>query len=52
MMKISLTIDENLFAMFKKDCNENGFKISTRVATLIREDLEKRGMAHADKERK
>lgn len=35
--KISMTIDENIFEEFKKFCEENGMKISTKVEILMKE---------------
>ncbi len=34
--KISMTIDEDVFNDFKKYCEENGMKISTKVELMMK----------------
>ena len=37
--KISLTIDDDIFEAFKKYCEQNGMKVSTKVELLMKESL-------------
>jgi len=37
--KISMTIDEEIYDKFKKYCQDNGMKISTKVELLMKETL-------------
>jgi len=37
--KISMTIDEEIYNQFKKYCQNNGMKISTKVEILMKETL-------------
>ena len=36
-IKVSMTIDEHVYAQFKHFCSENGMKVSTKVEQLMRE---------------
>ena len=38
-LKVSMTIDEDVFAAFKNFCKENGMKVSTKVEQLMKENL-------------
>ena len=38
-IKISMTIDEEVFHGFKTYCQANGMKISTKVEQLMRENI-------------
>jgi len=38
-LKISMTIDEEIFTAFKTYCHQNGMKISTKVEQLMRENV-------------
>lgn len=37
--KVSMTIDRDVFEVFKKYCKENGMKISTKVEVLMKETV-------------
>ena len=37
--KVSMTIDENVYDQFKKYCEKNGMKVSTKVELMIKEVL-------------
>jgi len=37
--RITITVDENLLKIFRKTCNEHGYKISTKIGVLIRDFL-------------
>ena len=41
-IKVSMTIDEHLYAQFKQYCKDNGMKVSTKVEQLIREETKNR----------
>ena len=41
MKKMSITIEEQLQQEFKKHCELNAYKMSTRICYLIRKDLGK-----------
>ncbi len=38
---VTITVDSDLFEKFKKVCEENDIKVSTKINTLIKEWLEK-----------
>lgn len=38
-VKISMTIDDDVFHAFKAYCQQNGMKISTKVEQLMRENV-------------
>ena len=40
--KLTITLPENLLNEFRKFCEANGINLSSRIAILIREDLEKK----------
>ena len=40
---VTITVDSDLFEKFKKVCEENDIKVSTKINTLIKEWLEKNG---------
>ena len=40
-LKISLTIEKDLYERYKKYCANKGYKYSTRIAVLIKQELEK-----------
>ena len=42
-IKISMTIDRELYQEFKDYCEENSMKISTRVSRLIEVEIGRRG---------
>jgi antitoxin component of RelBE/YafQ-DinJ toxin-antitoxin module len=37
--KISMTIDKEIYEQFKKYCQKNGMKISTKVELLMKETI-------------
>jgi hypothetical protein len=37
--RVSFTIDKIIWDNFKKFCQKNGMKMSTRIEILVREDL-------------
>mgnify|MGYP005849074349 CR=1 FL=1 len=37
--KVSMTIDEEVYKKFKKFCQENGMKISTKVELMMKETV-------------
>ena len=39
--KITITVDENIFAVFKQFCKNNAMKVSSKVELLMRESIEK-----------
>ncbi len=38
-LKVSMTIDEEIFASFKNFCRQNGMKVSTKVGQLMKENV-------------
>ena len=40
-MPVTITVDSDIFEKFKKVCEENDIKVSTKINTLIKEWLEK-----------
>ncbi|MBI2137300.1 hypothetical protein HYU12_02145 [Candidatus Woesearchaeota archaeon] len=38
-VKVTMTIDENIFSAFKFYCQDNGMKISTKVEQMMRENI-------------
>lgn len=38
-VKVSMTIDDEIFASFKNFCKQNGMKVSTKVEQLMRENV-------------
>lgn len=38
-LKVSMTIDEDIFASFKNFCKENGMKVSTKVEQLMKDNV-------------
>jgi metal-responsive CopG/Arc/MetJ family transcriptional regulator len=40
--KLTITLPEKILKNFRKFCDENGINLSSRIAILIREDLEKK----------
>lgn len=38
-LKVSMTIDEDVFNAFRSYCQNNGMKISTKVEQLMRENV-------------
>ena len=38
-LKVSMTIDVEIFASFKNFCRQNGMKVSTKVEQLMRDNL-------------
>lgn len=38
-LKVSMTIDEDIFNAFRSYCQNNGMKISTKVEQLMRENV-------------
>ncbi|WP_337860782.1 hypothetical protein [Ferroplasma sp.] len=42
--KVTITLDKNTYKIFKEECNKNDIKVSTKINTLIREWLQRRGM--------
>ncbi|MEK6837270.1 MAG: hypothetical protein AABX69_01345 [Nanoarchaeota archaeon] len=38
-VKVSMTIDDDVFAAFKNFCKQNGMKVSTKVEQLMKENL-------------
>lgn len=40
--KITMTIDEKVFAAFKRTCNSNAMKVSSRVELMMQEFIEQK----------
>lgn len=40
--KLTITLPENILKEFRKFCESNGINLSSRIAILIQEDLEKK----------
>ena len=40
--KLTITLPEDILKEFKKFCDNNGINLSSRIAILIKEDLEKK----------
>jgi len=40
--KLTITLPEDLLKEFKKFCEKNGINLSSRIAIIIREDLQKK----------
>ena len=40
--KLTITLPENLLKEFREFCKKNGINLSSRIAILIKEDLEKK----------
>ena len=38
-LKVSMTIDEDIFAAFKNFCKQNGMKVSTKVEQLMKDNV-------------
>ncbi|MBI2144169.1 hypothetical protein HYU17_03400 [Candidatus Woesearchaeota archaeon] len=38
-VKVSMTIEDEVFAAFKNYCRQNGMKVSTKVEQLMRESI-------------
>ena len=38
-VKVSMTIDEEVFASFKNFCKQNGMKVSTKVEQMMKENV-------------
>lgn len=38
-VKVSMTIEENVFHAFKAYCQQNGMKISTKVEQMMRDNI-------------
>ena len=38
-VKVSMTIDDEVFAAFKNFCRQNGMKVSTKVEQLMKENM-------------
>lgn len=38
-LKVSMTIDEEIFASFKSYCKQNGMKVSTKVEQLMKDNV-------------
>ena len=38
-VKVSMTIDDEVFAAFKNFCKQNGMKVSTKVEQLMKDNL-------------
>ena len=38
-VKVSMTIEDDVFAAFKNFCRQNGMKVSTKVEQLMRESI-------------
>ena len=38
-VKVSMTIDDHVFAAFKNFCRQNGMKVSTKVEQLMRDNV-------------
>ncbi|HIG98531.1 TPA: hypothetical protein HA231_03865 [Candidatus Woesearchaeota archaeon] len=38
-LKVSMTIDDEVFASFKNFCRQNGMKVSTKVEQMMREGV-------------
>ncbi len=38
-LKVSMTIDEDVFSAFRSYCQNNGMKISTKVEQLMKENI-------------
>ena len=40
--KLTITLPEELLKQFRKFCEKNGINLSSRIAVLVKEDLEKK----------
>ncbi|GEM_PF-4612176 len=40
--KLTITLPEDLLIRFREFCEKNGINLSSRIAILIREDLDKK----------
>lgn len=40
--KLTITLPENLLERFREFCQKNGINLSSRIAILIKEDLEQK----------
>jgi metal-responsive CopG/Arc/MetJ family transcriptional regulator len=40
--KLTITLPEKILKKFRKFCDDNGINLSSRIAILIREDLEEK----------
>ena len=40
--KLTITLPENILKEFRNFCESNGINLSSRIAILIKEDLEKK----------
>ena len=38
-LKVSMTIDDEVFAAFKNFCKQNGMKVSTKVEQMMKENV-------------
>jgi hypothetical protein len=38
-VKVSMTIEDDIFASFKNYCKQNGMKVSTKVEQLMKENV-------------
>lgn len=38
-LKVSMTIDDEVFTAFKNFCRQNGMKVSTKVEQLMKDNL-------------
>ena len=39
-IRVDVTLPNTLLARFKRQCTDNGMKVSSRIAVLIKRDLE------------
>jgi hypothetical protein len=47
--KVTITVNSDDFELFKCNCRKKGYKISTRIALFIRDDLERNGLVKKKK---
>lgn len=40
--KLTITLPEDLLKQFREFCDKNGINLSSRIAVLVKEDLEKK----------
>lgn len=41
--KITITLPEQILKKYRKFCEENGMKLSNRIAVLIKKDIDENG---------
>ncbi|MBI2133748.1 hypothetical protein HYU11_03645 [Candidatus Woesearchaeota archaeon] len=49
--KVSMTIDQHVYARFRQYCRENGMKVSTKVEQMMRESMKNSSLSQFIKEK-